>query len=179
MELREDPDGGNNLLSTDVDISGATNDQNRTQILHDNGGTLPTRLRVVFTAKHDDGGDVDLTSREQLIHDFNVTSVLTGQFEFGDLDTNVISALYTATVAGTYNFTIGTAFATTGDVEYRLNGGGFLTLISQGSTSGSIVGVAINDTIEIRHTSTDTGALTHLQMTAAGAGQDAWGILFV
>lgn len=179
MQVRNDPNGTNTLLHTDTAIAGTANNQNRTRILHEAGGTLPTRLRTVTNATHDESGDVGLASRQSLTHDFNVTSELTGQFQFGDLDTNVVSALYTATVAGTYNFTIGTAFPTTGDVEYRLNGGGFVTLIPQGSMSGSIVGVAVSDTIEIRHTSTDTGALTHLQMNAAGAGQDAWGILFV
>lgn len=179
MELREDPDGTNTLLHTDTSISGASNDQNRTTILHENGGTLPTRLRVVFTALHDEGADVGLTSRQQLIHDFDITSALTGQFEFGDLDTNIDSADYTVDAAGVHAFTIGTAFPTTGDVEYRVNAGGWLTLISQGNTSGSTTSLSISDTLEVRHGSTDTAALTHLQMTAPGAGTDAWGILFV
>lgn len=178
MQVRNDPNGTNTLLHTDTAIAGTTNNQNRTRILHEAGGVLPTRLRLVTNSTHDESGDVGLSSRQSLVHDFNVTSELTGQFQFGDLDTNVVSAVYTATVAGTYNFTIGTAFST-GNVQYRINGGGFVNLITAGNTSGSIAGVAVSDTIEIRHTSTDTGALTHLQMSAAGAGQDGWAILFV
>lgn len=179
MQVRNDPNGANTLLHTDSAIAGTANNQNRTRLLHETGGVLPTRLRTVTAAVHNESGDVGLSSRQSLTHDFNVTSELTGQFQFGDLDTNVVSAVYTATVAGTYGVTIGTAFPTTGNVQYRINGGGFVTVIPQGSTSGSIPGVAVSDTIEFRHTSTDTNALTHLQMNAPGAGQDGWAILFV
>lgn len=180
MELREDPDGGNVLLHTDSGITGTDNDQVRTQLLHDNGAVLPTRLRVVFDALHDEGGDTALTSRQQLIHDFNVTSALTGQFEFGDLDGSPeTSATYTVDAAGVHNFTIGTAFPTTGNVEISINGAGFTTLIAQGLTSGSTGSLSVSDTIRVRHDSVDANALTHLQMTAPGAGTDAWGILFV
>lgn len=178
MELRNDPDGTNTLLLTDTDIVGASNDQNRTLILHAAGGTLPTRLRAVLTAKHDDGPDTDLTSRQSLVHDFDVTSVLTGDTEIGLRARNVATASYSVDTAGAHTITIGTAFAGagagSGDVEIRINGGSWTTIIPQGSTSGSTASLSVSDTIELRHDSTDTGAIT--MVTITGGTTDAWGI---
>ena len=106
-----------------------------------------------------------------------MTSGLTGFFEFTALDTNEVSASYTANAAGTHSFLLSTAF-TAGDVQQRVNGGAWVTLISAGNTSGSIAGVSVSDTIEVRHTSTDANALKQLTMTAPGAGTDAFAVLF-
>lgn len=178
MQLREDPAGGDTLLFTDTDITGASNDQNRTAILHANVGVLPTDLAVVFTAKHDEGGDTDLVSRQGLVHDFAVTSSLTGDFELGDLSAGVASATYTVDAAVVHTVTIGTAFATTGNVEININGGGWVTIIPQGSTSGVTAALSVSDTIQLRHDSTDTGHVTMMTLTGSGA-TSAWGILFV
>ena len=178
MQLREDPSGGNVLLYTDTDITGTSNDQNRTDILHANAGVLPTRLRVVLTAKHDDGADTDLTSRQNLVHDFDVTSTLTGDFELGDLQASTASATYTVDAAVAHTVTIGTAFATTGNVEININGGGWNTIIAQGNTSGTTAVLSISDTIQLRHDSTDTGHVTMMTLTGSGA-TSAWGILYV
>lgn len=179
MQLREDPAGTNTLLFTDTDIAGASNDQNRTTILHANGGTLPTDLRVVLTAKHDDGADTDLTSRQDLVHDFAVTSSLTGDFELGLELRNVATATYTVDAAVVHTITIGTAFggagAGSGDVEININGGGWVQIIPQGSTSGVTAALSISDTIQLRHDSTDTGQITMVTLTGAGA-TSAWGI---
>ena len=107
--------------------------------------------------------------------DFAIATALTGQFEFGATAIGVSSATYTATVNGTYNFTLSSA-TTVGDIEYSLNGGGFLQLIAQGATTGMIAGVVNTDTIVVRHQSTDVGLLKQLDMVAAGAGQDAFAI---
>lgn len=176
VRLYDDPDGANTLLLTFTDLDASDQDMLRLEILQATGGALPTRLRLEIDAQHDDTGET-LLARYTLQHDFDVTSALTGQFEFGALDNGDISAVYTATDAGTYSFTLSSAF-TTGDVEYRLNGGTWTTLISAASTSGSIVGVSVSDTIEVRHLSTDTSALKQLDMTAPGAGQDAFAVLF-
>ena len=59
-----------------------------------------------------------------------------------------------------------------------MNGGAWTTLISSGNTSGSITGVVVSDTIELRHTSTDASALKQLNMTAPGGGTDGFAVLF-
>jgi hypothetical protein len=176
VAVRNDPSGTNTLLFTDT-FSGTQHDVLRLRILQATDGVIPTNLRFEILANHDDGGS-NYDSLVPLRHDFTVSSALTGQFNFTALDTNDVSSLYTATVAGTYAFTLSSAF-TAGNVQYRLNGGAFTNLITAGNTSGSILGVVISDTIEIRHTSTDVGALKQLDMNAPGAGQDGYAILFV
>jgi hypothetical protein len=176
IEVRDDPGGTNTLLFTETF---ATKDFTalRVKILRFTDGVLPTTLRFVVTARHTDAGS-DYESMQSLSWDFSVTTVLTGQFNFGALDTNNVSNLYTATVNGTYAFTLSSAFAA-GNVEYRLNGGAWTTLISATNTTGNIAGVVNTDTIEIRHLSSDVGALKHIDMNAPGIGQDAYAILYV
>ena len=177
VDVRNDPAGANTLLLTTATFSGTQKDVRRIEILKATDGVLPTTLRFDIFANHVH----ESVSRDSLVplrHDFSVTTALTGQFNFGALDTNDVSNVYTATTNGTYNFTLSSAF-TAGVVEYRLNGGAFTTLITAGNTSGSIAGVVATDTIEVRHTSNDSGALKQLDMDAPGAGQDAYAILFV
>lgn len=176
IQVRVDPAGTNTLLFTET-ISGKTHSITRIRILQATDGVLPTTMRLVTTARHTDAA-VLYSSVQSLLWDFSVTSGLSGQFNFGALDTNDVSNLYTATTNGTYNFTLSSAF-TAGDVEYRLNGGAWTSLITAGNTNGSIVGVVATDTIEVRHTSSDVGALKQLDMNAAGAGQDGYAIFFV
>lgn len=179
IEIWDDPDGVPTQLLTFSDVNGTSQVVNRIDILLATNGALPTRMRVVIKAKHDDGAET-LFARHDLQHDFDVTSGLTGFFEFGALDTNVASAQYTADAAATHNFTLSSAF-TGGDVEYRIDtGGGFgswTTLIAAGLTTGNIAGVNIGDVIEVRHTSTDVGALKQLDMTATG-GTSAFAVLY-
>lgn len=176
LDVRDDPGGTNTLVLTETGIAGPQFDVLRLKILKGTNGALPTDLRFVLTARHTDEA-TSYTSRHSLVFDFSVTSALTGQFEFEALDTNDVSATYTATVNGTYSFTLSSAF-TAGEVQYRLNGGSWTSLITAGNTSGSIVGVVSTDTIEIRHTSTDSDALKQLDMNAPGAGQDGFAVLF-
>ncbi len=176
VSVRNNPSGSNTLLFTDT-FSSTQHDVLRLRILQATDGVIPTTLRFEILANHDDGG-TNFDSRYALVHDFSVTTALTGQFNLGALDTNDVSNVYTATAAGTYSFTLSTSF-TAGLVEYRTNGGAWTTLITAGGTSGSILGVNVADTIEVRHTSTDVGALKQLDMNAPGAGQDGYAILFV
>lgn len=176
IEVRNDPSGTNTLLFLLGPGDGPTFTALRMDILIATGGAVPTELAVVARARHSHELSI-YESLQDLAFAFAPTTALTGQFEFGALDNGDVSALYTATVAGTYGFTLSSAF-TSGDVEYRLNGGSWTTLITAGGTSGSIVGVSVSDTIEVRHLSTDTTAKKQLDMAAAGAGQDGFAVLF-
>jgi len=166
------------LLYTDT-FSGTAYNVLRIDVLHNNGGVLPTDLRLVIRARHTVGATV-FDSLKDLSWDFAVTSALTGDFEFGDLDNAIVSAQYTADATATHNFTLSSSFAV-GDVEYRIDtGGGFgawTQLIAATTTTGSIVGVNTSDIIEIRHLSTDTTVVKQIDMTATG-GTPAFGILF-
>ena len=176
VSVSHDPTGTNETIYTAEVASGTNFSLERLLVLQGLSGAVPTGdLRVTIQARHTDGGEV-LTSRQSLVHDFAVSTTLTGDFEFGALDVSATSATYTATVNGTYSFDQVSAF-TAGLVQYRLNAGAWTTLIPNGSTTGSIVGVVATDTIEVRHTSSDAGLLKHLTMTAPGAGQDGFAVL--
>lgn len=176
VQVWNDPDGTPTLLFTDSAITTVGHTPLRIKILKELDGVLPTRMRLVIVGRHTVSSTV-LTSRDNLSWDFDVTTALTGQFNFGALDTNDISNIYTADAAGQHDFTLTTSF-TAGDVEYRLNSGTWTQLIPAGNTTGNIAGVAVDDTIEIRHLSSDSSALKQIDMTAPGAGTDAYGILF-
>ena len=177
-EVWNDPDGSPALLFTEANIAGTNQALLRIKILKELDGSIPSRMRVVLTARHDAGGKTGLLSRNNLVFDFDTASAaLAGQFNFTALDTNDVSAVYTADAAGQHDFTLSSAF-TVGNVEYRLNSGSWLALVTAGGTTGNIAGVSISDTIEIRHLSTDTSALKQIDMVAPGAGTDAYGILF-
>jgi hypothetical protein len=177
LEVRHDPTGTNDLI-LNTTISGTTYSLLRIDILQALAGAVPTGdIEWSWTASHDDGSET-LTSRQTLVHAADIATALTGQFEFGLLSGGSISAVYTATVNGTYVFTLSSAFGGgSGDIEYRLNGGSWLQLIAYGGTGGSIVGVVATDTIEVRDLATDNPFLKQLDMAAAGAGQDAFAVL--
>lgn len=177
FDVRSDPAGANTFLYTTVGVAGATFTVLRVDVLLATDGVLPTSLRLAIRAQHTDTGVV-YPSRQDLVWDFAATSGLTGQFNFGALDTNDVSNLYTATVAGTYNFTLSSSFSS-GSVEYRINAGAWLPLITAGNTTGSIPAIVLTNTIEIRHTSSVGGSKKHLDMDAPGAGQDGYAVLFV
>lgn len=175
LDVRDDPNGADTFL---FDVSGVGPDLTvlRIDILKETNGILPTRLRFATRSLHLDGG-VSYESWQDLVWDFNVTTALTGQFNFAALNNGNVSNVYTAPTSGTYAFTLSTAF-TVGNVEYRVNGGSWTPLIVAGATSGSILAVVASDTIEVRHLSTDTNAKKFLSMNAAGAGQDGYAVLF-
>ena len=175
IEVVDDPDGTPTSLFTDTAIAGTAHTPLRIEILRANAGVLPTQLRLLLRARHLDAS-TNLLSREALQHDFAVTSALTGQFEFGSLDTSVTSALYTVDAAGVHNFTLSSAFGS-GNVEISENGGGFTTLIAAASTTGASSSLSVSDTIEIRHDSVEVGP-KQIDMAAPGAGTDAFGIFF-
>jgi hypothetical protein len=177
-EIWNDPDGSPTLLFTEANISGSSQDVLRIKILKETDGVVPSRMRIVLKARHDAGGKTGLLSRNNLVFDFDVgSSALSGKTNFGALDNSDTSNVYTADAAGQHDFTLSSSF-TAGNVEYRLNGGSWTTLITAGGTTGNIAAVSVSDTIEIRHLSTDTDALKQIDMSAPGAGTDAYGILF-
>ena len=175
VQVRNDPSGANTLLFTDS-FAGASHPVKRIDVLIATDGVLPSTLGFRITAHHDDGG-TSFSSRATLAWDFSATSALAGQFNFGALDTNDVSNQYTASQAGTYNFTLSSSFSS-GNVEFRLNGGSWTTLIAAGGTSGSIAGVSVSDVIEVRHLSSVASSKKQLSMDAPSVGQDAYAILF-
>lgn len=173
--VTHDPAGTNDAIES-VTVAAGNYQLDRITILQALDGAVPTGdIRVSISASHTDNAEV-LTSRQALVHDYAISTALSGQFEFGLLSQAETSALYTATAAGTYAFTLSSA-TTVGAIEYRLNGGSWTSLIAAGLTTGNIAGVVGTDTIEVRHQSTDVGLLKQLDMNAPGAGQNGFAIL--
>lgn len=115
------------------------------------GGAVPSSLNVTLETRHDLDGTVR-ESNQSVDHDVTVAaSDFDDDTWLGSLSQNVTSASYTAPDTGTYNFEIGTAFAT-GAVEARINAGAWASVIAATNTSGTLAGVTAADTIEVRHT---------------------------
>ena len=139
--------------------------------------TLPASLTSAVRESHTFDGVV-YKSREFLGVTFTVASPYVGKHAFGELDDGEVSNSFTV-VAPTVDhvFNMSTAF-TVGDVEYQINAGGFLTLISAGGTSGTIPNASLSasDTIQIRHNSSDTNPQKLLAMTVSGT-EEAYAVL--
>ena len=141
--------------------------------------SLPSSLVFSVGARHVFEGTT-YTSLQELAVTPTILSDLVGAFAFGELDQSDVSAAYTVDGGDgstDHDFTLSTAF-TAGDVEYRINGGSWTTLIASGNTSGSIpnASIADGDTIETRHGSTDVDPQKLLRMTV-GATLKAYGVL--
>lgn len=178
-DIRDDPGGTNTFLLT-FDIGGsATATIPRLEILLATGGSVPSTLRIAVRARHTYLGD-SYDSLSDLVWDFTVTSALAGLFEFGALDTNVDSASFVVVDdSQDHDFTLSSAF-TAGAVEYRINGGSWTSVIAAGLTTGTVTAALLNngDTLEVRHTSSDTGALKLLTMDVGGP-LEAFAVLYV
>jgi len=182
VDAIDDPDGTPTSLFTDVDVIGNSHTVRRIDILAQTDGVIPSRMSLEISSKHDDGPDTDLVSRNVAKHDFDTSSALTGDFNFGARSDGVASNTYTADAAGTHSFSLSTALPGGEDVEYRIDtGGGFgawTTLIAGGGTGpGTIAGVGVGDLIEVRHQGTASSIRKQLTMTAPGAGTDGYFIL--
>lgn len=148
----------------------------RTRLVRQAGGSLPSTVRLGVVASHT-VDSVEYDARHALEHEIDVTSgTLAGRESFGVAAAGSTSpSSYTATEAGTYNLQLGTA-TTAGAIQYRLNGGAWTTSIAQGDTLGTIPGVSVSDTIELRAEAgaTSTAEETMVLMSAPVSGNDAY-----
>jgi len=179
LEIIEDPGVGDvSLFTTAWDAASVGYiDATRTEILRNNAGVVPSRLRAEISVRHQLGGTQ--ISLQKWTHDFDISaSELDNDFLYGVLDHDVTSSArtITASTAGTHTFTLPAAIA--GDVEYQLNTGGWLTLITAGGTSGSVVGLIDTDILEIRHKDTATGTIMTFLRCTNPSTADAYAILY-
>ncbi len=184
VELSEDPSGSNTLLLA-YDWGEGSGDFNdfdfsRTDIIAANGGAVPTDLRVKVRARHT-YDSVVYEAAHPLQFDFTSESDdLDGLFELGVLDDTDVSATYVAAATGTFTFTIGTDLFTTDDVEARLNGGSWTTVIASGGGVSGTLAVTSGDDLEVRHLQSGAGSSqTQLVITNPSATSVAQGILVV
>jgi hypothetical protein len=177
VEVRADPAGSDDQVQDETDVQ-PTRSVLRNDILIAKSGVIPSELRFKALARHDDAGD-SLEALQELVYDPAVTTALTGDFNFGALVSAAISNVYTATAAGDYDLDLVTALpGGSALVEYRINGGSWLTVINPGDPNGTIPSVSINDTIEIRHDDPTSSFRRFIAMTAPGAGQDGYAVLY-
>lgn len=150
----------------------------RTDIVKALSGALPTSVDLVISTDHDADGTVR-QALQDLEHSFNIgTSVLDDDEFLGVLDDSQPSTDWTGVPdTGTYDFEIGVALSS-GDVEARINGGAWSTVVSSGSTTGTLAGVTAGDTIEVRHLETSVpGGRTFLQVDPPTSSAGAYGVL--
>lgn len=163
---------GVTTLATVTGISGTSGTIRQLDILEAlDTTTLPASLSFGVRQSHTFEGVV-YGSRAWLEVTSTIVSDMIGKHAFGTLDNGDVSTAYEVQVGdgGTdHVFGLSTAF-TLGDVEYRINGGAWTTLIAAGGTSGTIAHAAIvdGDDVEIRHTSNDTDPQKLLRMTVGG-----------
>lgn len=176
--LTNDPDG-----TPDVLITTAWADQNfvtfnRTKILRELNGAIPSRVRVEIEARHEHEEEL-FTSLQTLTHDLDVVSSdLADDQNLGLLDDTEVSPVFTVPDSGDYEVTLGTAL--TGIVEYRLNGGSWTTVIAAGLRLGRILALTATDDLEFRHSQAGPGtAETILQVRPPVSTAGAYAVLIL
>ena len=175
LEVRD----GVTVLDSEVGLSGTSTTMRQLDILAGLDATsLPASLTFAVRLSHT-LDSVVYKSRVWLECTATIASPLVGKHAFGELDDSEISNTFTV-VAPTIDhvFNLTTSF-TVGDVEYRINGGSWLTLITAGGTGPGTVpnaSLSASDTIEVRHLSTDTTPQKLLTMTVSGV-EEAYAVL--
>lgn len=182
LQVRDDPDGANTLLFTVVYQTAALILLSRTEILRYTAGVIPSRMRLVFLTRHTISTVVH--QGQELTFDFDsVSAELDTWVNMGALDENDVGVAWTTSApdTGTYAFDIGADVITgSNDVEARINGGGWASVIAAGLTSGTLAGVTAGDTIEVRHT--ESGADTNqtlLTVTPPTDPDGAYAVLII
>lgn len=157
VECRNDPNAANSLLITSDYASTGQRLFDRTEILRETAGVVPSRMRFVINTRHT-VATVDYDGAE-LVFDFDTTdSDLASSTNLGLMnDSDIVEVWSSAPDSGSYSFTLGSDALGSGHaLEARLNGGSWVSLIASGSTSGILAGVTAGDQVEIRHDDDDT-----------------------
>lgn len=172
IDVRASNPAGPTQVFIETAISGTSYTLRQLDVLEGLDTTsLPSSLTFGVRERHVFGGTT-YTSRAWLEVTATIVSDMIGRWAFGALSASEASTDYVVATGdgGTdHDFTLSSAF-TLGAVEYRINGGGWTSLIAAGLTTGSIPNASIvdGDVVEVRHGSTDVGAQKLLRMTVGG-----------
>ena len=184
-EVINDPTGAATVLYDTGWVTGGAAEAllSRTEILRYTAGVIPSTLQIKVYTRHTVDAVV-IESAQQLIDNVTVaSSELAGQTNGGALNDSDVWALYSSDApdSGTYAFAIGSdAIPATYDVEARINGGAWASVIASGSTSGNLAGVTALDSVDIRHTGVGAGtAQTILTVTPPTASTIGYAILII
>jgi hypothetical protein len=118
-----------------------------------NEASIDSEFRIEVQTRHDFEGETDIEALQTLVHRITPTSEFNGLTYLGGGDLE-LGNTYTATSSGTHVVDIGTAYGTA-VVQYRINGGSWLDVITTGNTTGNITGVTAGETIELRISTSD------------------------
>lgn len=174
VEVRKDPSGTNTLLYTSAWASTNAPGVSRNAVLGNNDGVVPSRLRVSVETRHVVDGDT-YEATQKLAVDFDITSSLSSLTNLGARATGVASAVFVAPDTGSYTLSIGAAVPS-GEVQVRINGGAWTTVISGSETSDTFAATS-GDDLEFRHTgSSSPGSYRFLRVSPPTAA-DAYAIL--
>ena len=179
LEVRHTPYGVSDVVETRTFAAGngLASILLRTNLLANSPNTAHQELEFRIKARHDYNGETQIESRNTLTHRVTPTSTLSGQVAMGQATwSNPLPTSYTAAATGTYTINIGAAF-TTGNVQYRLNGGSWTTSFAAGLTTGTIPGVTATDTIELRHDANDGAQQNFVELQNPSATAVAYGLL--
>ena len=191
IEVRESPFSGGDVIwdSTECDADGwiSGNDLTdgsgpdtialRTKLLNGALNAALAEWEFRIRVRHDYDGDTALASIQELIHRATPDSTLSGQVAMGQATwSNPLPTAYVAAATGTYTINIGSAFST-GNVQYRLNGGSWTTSFAAGLTTGTIPGVTATDTIELRHDANDGAQINFVELQNPSATAVAYGLM--
>ncbi|MCK5603628.1 hypothetical protein KAR91_17210 [Candidatus Pacearchaeota archaeon] len=169
-------DGGSVVYTTPWNASGAAAyTMTFEKILRYLDG-LPTTVKMAVDTRHTFSA-VDYEALQEVLHEADVTSSSYDDDEWLGVCTPSTTSpnVWIAPVTGTYAFTIGTSIV--GDVEARLNGGGWQQVIVSGNTTGNLVGVTAVDDIEVRHLDSTSSDEVLLTIAAPSGTEDGFGIL--
>lgn len=146
----------------------------RNSILRFNAGAVPGEIEFRIFTEHIDAGDALESLSEYNVQIGTITATsLTGLFNMGATAANpAMSNLFTTATTGTYTLRIQTALAN--NLQHRINGGAWTTLITAGMTAGTTAALTAGDTIELRHSEIVVGLiqLAYLKDNAAGGSPD-------
>ena len=147
----------------------------RNEILRYNAGAVPASLRIRIYARHTDNAEVLDSTQEYTIDIPTVTATtLTGLFNGGASAIGAASTAFVTVSNGTHTLRIQTAV--TNVIDYRINGGAWVALITNPATSGIVPATVIGDTLQFRHAETATGLirLAYLRDNTAAADAAYW-----
>ena len=170
-----DPDGSPSQAFQSAWVAGPSIGTFPTQAQIANEAAAGTDISVGIETRHDIAGATDVESRYDLVHKVTPTSTRSSQFYLGgDLQGLTISNSYVVASATAHNITIGAAYSTS-TVRFRVNGGIWTAVISPGGTTGATGVLAISDTLEVQHTSSETPARQFVEIDD-GTNPVAYGV---
>jgi flagellin-like hook-associated protein FlgL len=130
-----------------------------------NEASIDSEFRIEVQTRHDYEGQTDIEALQTLIHKVVPTSEYNGLTYLGGNSLQLANS-YTAAADGTYTVNIGQAY-TLADVEYRIDGGSWTTVIAMGNTTGNITGVTTGEEIELRINTDDSPMANVVEITFA------------